>query len=145
MAGMKIATFNIKNVNRRLPNLLDWLNSATPDIVCLQELKCPDKEFSTEAIRRAGYHAVWHGQRTWNGVAILSRGSAPIVTRTALPGDPKDDQARYIEAAIGGMLVGCVYLPNGNPQPGPKCDVQLSGHGPRQGRRGGKLCRTLRP
>jgi exodeoxyribonuclease-3 len=123
---MKIATFNINNVNRRLPNLLDWLKTAKPDIVCPQELKCTDAQFPVDAIKQAGYHAVWRGQRTWNGVAILSRGSAPIVTRTSLPGDPSDDQSRYIEAAIEGILVGCIYLPNGNPQPGPKFDYKLA-------------------
>lgn len=123
---MKVATFNINNVNRRLPNLLQWLKTARPDIVCLQELKCTDREFPAAAIRRAGYHAVWKGQKTWNGVAILSRGGAPVVTRTALPGDAADDQARYIEAAIDGIVVGCLYLPNGNPQPGPKFDDKLA-------------------
>ena len=123
---MKIATFNINNVNRRLPNLLDWLEAAKPDVVCLQELKCTDAEFPAEAIRRAGYHSVWHGQKAWNGVAILSRRAEPILTRTALPGDPKDAQARYIEAAVSGILVGCLYLPNGNPQPGPKFDYKLA-------------------
>ncbi len=122
---MKIATFNVNNLNRRLANLLQWLKSARPDIVCLQELKCTDKEFPAAAIKRAGYHAVWRGQRTWNGVAILSRLGAPIVTRTALPGDRDDAQSRYIEAAIEGILVGCLYLPNGNPQPGPKFDYKL--------------------
>ena len=122
---MKIATFNINNVNRRLPNLLQWLKDARPDVVCLQELKCSDREFPAAAIRRAGYHAIWRGQRTWNGVAILSR-PEPIVTRTALPGDPGDAQARYIEAAIAGIVVGCIYLPNGNPQPGPKFDYKLA-------------------
>ena len=127
MAGLtKIATLNINNVNRRLPNLLHWLKSARLDIVCLQELKCTDAQFPAEQIRRAGYHAVWRGQRTWNGVAILSRDSEPIVTRTALPGDPNDIQARYIEAAVGGILIGCIYLPNGNPQPGPKFDYKLA-------------------
>jgi exodeoxyribonuclease-3 len=123
---MKIATFNINNINRRLPNLLPWLKTAKPDIVCLQELKCTDDAFPAETIKRAGYHAVWRGQRTWNGVAILSRGSDPVVTRTSLPGDPNDAQARYIEAAIKGILVGCIYLPNGNPQPGPKFDYKLA-------------------
>jgi exodeoxyribonuclease-3 len=123
---MKIATFNINNVNKRLPNLLQWLGSAKPDIVCLQELKCTDKEFPAAAIKRAGYHAVWRGERTWNGVAILSRLGEPIVTRTALPGDRDDTQSRYIEAAIDGVLVGCLYLPNGNPQPGPKFDYKLA-------------------
>ena len=123
---MKIATFNINNVNKRLPNLLQWLRSAKPDIVCLQELKCTDKDFPAAAIKRAGYHAAWRGQRTWNGVAILSRLGEPIVTRTALPGDPDDKQSRYIEAAVAGILVGCLYLPNGNPQPGPKFDYKLA-------------------
>ena len=123
---MKIATFNINNIKRRLPNLLAWLKTANPDIVCLQELKCTDTEFPAKEMKRAGYHAVWNGQKTWNGVAILSRGSAPVVTRTALPGDPKDAQSRYIEAAVDGILVACLYLPNGNPQPGPKFDYKLA-------------------
>lgn len=123
---MKIATFNVNNINRRLPNVLEWLKASRPNVVCLQELKCTDREFPAEPLLRAGYHAIWRGQRTWNGVAILSRGSPPIVTRTALPGDAGDDQARYIEAAIAGILVGCVYLPNGNPQPGPKFDYKLA-------------------
>jgi exodeoxyribonuclease-3 len=123
---MKVATFNINNINRRLPNLLEWLRATKPDIACLQELKCTDVQFPAEEIKKAGYRAVWRGQRTWNGVAILSRGAEPIVTRTALPGDPKDDQARYVEAAVGGILVGCIYLPNGNPQPGPKFDYKLA-------------------
>jgi exodeoxyribonuclease-3 len=123
---MKIATFNINNVNRRLPNLLQWLKTARPDIACLQELKAADAEFPVNAIRKAGYRAVWRGQKTWHGVAILARGKEPILTRTALPGDPGDTQSRYIEAAIDGVLVGCIYLPNGNPQPGPKFDYKLA-------------------
>jgi exodeoxyribonuclease-3 len=122
---MKIATFNINNVNRRLLNLLGWLKAAKPDIVCLQELKCTDAEFPATALRKAGYHAVWRGQKTWNGVAILSRQGEPVVTRTALPGDAGDSEARYIEAAVRGILIGCIYLPNGNPQPGPKFDAKL--------------------
>ena len=122
---MKIATFNINNVNRRLPNLLQWLKAARPDIACLQELKAADAEFPVDAIRKAGYRAVWRGQKTWNGVAILAR-KEPILTRTALPGDAEDTQSRYIEAAIDGVLVGCIYLPNGNPQPGPKFDYKLA-------------------
>ena len=122
---MKIATFNVNNINRRLPNLLQWLKEAKPHIVCLQELKCTDDEFPASAIDRAGYRAVWCGQKTWNGVAILSRDAEPVVTRTTLPGDVDDTQARYIEAAIAGILVGCIYLPNGNPQPGPKFDYKL--------------------
>ncbi|HEY1982153.1 MAG TPA: exodeoxyribonuclease III [Xanthobacteraceae bacterium] len=123
---MKIATFNINNVNKRLPNLVAWLKSERPDIACLQELKCTDAEFPADAIRKAGYHAVWRGQKTWNGIAILSRGAEPVVTRTALPGDASDTQSRYIEAAIDGLIVGCIYLPNGNPQPGPKFDYKLA-------------------
>jgi exodeoxyribonuclease-3 len=123
---MKLATFNINNINRRLPNLLAWLKTAKPDIVCLQELKCTDLEFPGAALRKSGYCAVWRGQRTWNGVAILSRGKEPVLTRRSLPGDPEDLQARYIEAAVDGIVVGCLYLPNGNPQPGPKFDYKLS-------------------
>lgn len=126
MSSVKIATFNINNVNKRLPNLLAWLKAARPDIACLQELKCTDAEFPADAIRKAGYHAVWRGQKTWNGVAILARDAEPVVTRTALPGDAADTQSRYIEAAIDGILVGCIYLPNGNPQPGPKFDYKLA-------------------
>jgi exodeoxyribonuclease-3 len=122
---VKIATFNINNVNKRLPNLRAWLTSARPDVVCLQELKCTDAEFPSGAIEDFGYHAVWKGQKTWNGVAILSRAGAPVLTRTALPGDPADTEARYIEAAVQGILIGCLYLPNGNPQPGPKFDHKL--------------------
>jgi exodeoxyribonuclease III len=123
---MKIATFNINNINRRIPNLLRWLKASRPDIVCLQELKCTDAEFPAKAIARAGYRAVWRGQKTWNGVAILSRAGEPVLTRSALPGDADDTQARYIEAAVAGILVGCIYLPNGNPQPGPKFDYKLA-------------------
>lgn len=123
---MKIATFNINNINRRLPNLLAWLDASKPHIVCLQELKCTEHDFPAEAIRRAGYCAVWRGQKTWNGVAILSRGADPVVIRMDLPGDPSDVQARYIEAAIAGIVVVCIYLPNGNPQPGPKFEYKLA-------------------
>jgi exodeoxyribonuclease-3 len=123
---MKIATFNINNINRRLPNLLAWLKAAKPDVVCLQELKCSDAEFPERDLARAGYHAAWRGEKSWNGVAILSRRGEPVVTRTALPGDPADDQARYIEAAVNGILVASIYLPNGNPQPGPKFDYKLA-------------------
>jgi exodeoxyribonuclease-3 len=122
---LKIATFNINNINRRLPNLLHWLRSARPDVVCLQELKAADDEFPHASIDKAGYHAVWHGQKTWNGVAILSRKAEPVLIRTALPGDPDDLEARYIEAAISGIIIACLYLPNGNPQPGPKFDYKL--------------------
>lgn len=123
---MKIATFNINNVNRRLPSLLAWLREAEPDIVCLQELKADDCSFPAGAIAEAGYSAVWKGQRTWNGVAILGRGTKPIQTRDELPGDPNDHQARYIEAAVKGVIVASIYLPNGNPQPGPKFSYKLA-------------------
>src|SRR5947209_8353838 len=106
---MKIATFNINNVNRRLPNLLGWLAAARPDVVCLQELKAADADFPAAALRDAGYGAVWRGEKTWNGVAILARDAEPVLTRRELPGDPRDVQSRYIEAAVGGVLVGCLY------------------------------------
>jgi exodeoxyribonuclease III len=123
---VKIASVNINNVNRRLPNLLAWLTDAKPDIVCLQELKAEDGNFPEEALRVAGYRAVWRGQKTWNGVAILSKGADPVLTRKELPGDRDDKQSRYIEAAVNGVLIGCLYLPNGNPQPGPKFDYKLA-------------------
>ena len=123
---MKVATFNINNVNKRLANLVAWLRTAEPDVVCLQELKAADREFPKAAMEKAGYGAVWRGQQSWNGVAILARGSEPIVTRTELPGDPDDTQARYIEAAVNGVLVASLYAPNGNPQPGPKFKYKLA-------------------
>jgi exodeoxyribonuclease III len=122
---MKIATFNINNINRRLPNLLRWLRAAKPDVVCLQELKSTDADFPLVAIENSGYGAVWRGQKTWNGVAILARHADPVLIRTELPGDPSDTEARYIEAAVGGVIVTSLYLPNGNPQPGPKFDYKL--------------------
>ena len=123
---MKIATFNINNIRRRLPNLIDWLRHAQPDVACLQELKAADREFPADALRKAGYDAVWRGEKTWNGVAILARGVMPVVTRTELPGDPNDTQGRYIEAAVNGVLIASLYAPNGNPQPGPKFDYKLA-------------------
>jgi exodeoxyribonuclease III len=122
---MKIASFNINNANRRLANLLGWLREAEPDIVCLQELKARDAEFPAEAIQQAGYHAVWRGERRWNGAAILARW-APVVTRMSLPDDASDGQCRYLEAAVNGVLVASIYAPNGNPQPGPKFDYKLA-------------------
>ena len=123
---MKIATFNVNNVNKRLDNLLDWLDTARPDVACLQELKATDSAFPEAAIKEAGYSAVSRGQKSWNGVAILARGVEPIVTHTALPGDPSDTQGRYIEAAVGGVLIASLYAPNGNPQPGPKFTYKLA-------------------
>jgi exodeoxyribonuclease-3 len=123
---MKVATFNINNVNRRLPNLLRWLRAAKPDVVALQELKATDAEFPAQAIEKAGYGAVWRGQKSWNGVAILARKAEPILIRDALPGDASDREARYIEAAVRGIVITSIYLPNGNPQPGPKFDYKLA-------------------
>lgn len=123
---VRVATFNINDVNKRLPNLLDWLGETAPDVVCLQELKAEDGRFPAAALERAGYRAVWRGQRSWNGVAILARGAEPVLTRSSLPGDPEDGQSRYIEAAVRGVLIGCLYAPNGNPQPGPKFDYKLA-------------------
>lgn len=123
--AVKIATFNINNINRRLPNLLEWLKAAKPDIVCLQELKATDRQFPRTAIADAGYGAVFVGQSAWNGVAILARNLEPVLTRTALPGDESDEQARYIEAAVDGAVIASLYAPNGNPQPGPKFDYKL--------------------
>jgi exonuclease III len=122
---VRIATFNINNVNRRLPNLLRWLAASAPDVVCLQEKKCTHGDFSVDAIRKAGYHAVWKGERSWNGVAILARKREPILIRDMLPGDVDDRQSRYIEAAVEGIAVASIYLPNGNPQPGPKFNYKL--------------------
>jgi exodeoxyribonuclease III len=122
---VKIATFNVNGVNGRLPVLLRWLDEARPDIACLQELKAPQERFPAAAIAELGYGAVWHGQKSWNGVAVLSRGRQPVEIRRALPGDPEDSHSRYIEAAIDGLIVGCLYLPNGNPAPGPKFDYKL--------------------
>jgi exodeoxyribonuclease-3 len=123
---MKIATFNVNNVNKRLPNLLGWLGTARPDVACLQELKATDSEVPSAALKRAGYGGIWRGEKSWNGVAILSRGIEPIVTNNTLPGDPSDAQGRYIEAAVGGVLIASLYAPNGNPQPGPKFTYKLA-------------------
>jgi exodeoxyribonuclease-3 len=122
---MKIATYNVNGINGRLPVLLRWLNETMPDVVCLQELKAPQEKFPLSAIQDAGYYAIWHGQKSWNGVAILSRMGEPTEIRRALPGDSEDIHSRYIEAAINGLRIGCLYLPNGNPAPGPKFDYKL--------------------
>ena len=122
---MKIATFNVNGVNGRLPVLLRWLAESKPDIACLQELKAPQEKFPEAAIREAGYGAIWQGQKSWNGVAILARGADPVEIRRGLPGGAADSQSRYIEGAVHGLIVGCLYLPNGNPAPGPKFDYKL--------------------
>jgi exodeoxyribonuclease-3 len=122
---MKIATYNVNGVNGRLPVLLRWLNETAPDIVCLQELKAPQEKFPEKAILDAGYHPLWHGQKSWNGVAILAKDAQPKEIRRVLPGDPEDSHSRYIEASVKNIIVGCLYLPNGNPAPGPKFDYKL--------------------
>lgn len=122
---MKIATYNVNGINSRLPVLLRWLEETKPEVVCLQELKAPQEKFPEQAIADAGYHAIWHGQKSWNGVAILARSGKAEEVRRALPGDAEDSHSRYIEAKVGGILVGCLYLPNGNPAPGPKFDYKL--------------------
>ena len=129
--SLRIATFNINNINKRLDNLLAWLAKAEPDVVSLQELKAEQDAFPVDALRTLGYEAVWQGERSWNGVAILSRDQVPVLTRTSLPGNPEDHypedhQARYIEAAVQGVLITSIYLPNGNPQPGPKFNYKLA-------------------
>src|ERR1700674_2909628 len=122
---LRIATFNVTGVNGRLPGLLRWLAESKPDVACLQELKAPQEKFPEDAIREAGYGVIWHGQKSWNGVAILARGADPVESRRDLPGDPEDIHSRYIEALINGVRVGCLYLPNGNPAPGPKFDYKM--------------------
>jgi exodeoxyribonuclease-3 len=123
---MKIATYNVNGINGRLPVLLRWLGETSPDIVCLQELKAPQEKFPEQAIKDAGYTALWHGQKSWNGVAILSRGHEIKEVRRALPDNDEDIQSRYIEASVNGLIIGCLYLPNGNPAPGPKFDYKLN-------------------
>lgn len=124
---MKIATYNVNGVNGRLPVLLRWLEEAQPDAVCLQELKAPDERFPIDAIEQAGYGAIWHGQKSWNGVAILARGAQPVETRRGLPGDPDDLHIRYVEAAVAGNVLGCLYLSNGNRRPGRSWSTSCAG------------------
>jgi exodeoxyribonuclease-3 len=123
---LTIASYNINGINTRLGVLLRWLGTFQPDIVCLQELKALTENFPRAEIEAAGYSSIWHGQKSWNGVAILSRVGEPVETRRALPNDPDESQSRYIEAAVCGLLIGCLYLPNGNPWPGPKFDYKLA-------------------
>jgi len=122
---MRIATFNVNSINARLPNLVRWLTETQPDVVCLQELKAPQDKFPEAPIREAGYGVIWHGQKSWNGVAILARGEDPVEVGRTLPGDPDDLHSRYLEATTHGLTIGCLYLPNGNPAPGPKFDYKL--------------------
>ena len=123
---MRVATFNVNGIGSRLGALLQWLEETKPDVACLQELKAPQEKFPEMEIRAAGYHPIWHGQKSWNGVAILARGVEPQEVTRGLPGDPSDEQSRYLEAAVNGILVACLYLPNGNPAPGPKFDYKLA-------------------
>ncbi len=123
---MRIATFNVNGITSRLPALLRWLEEKQPDVACLQELKAPHEKFPEAAINDAGYEAIWHGQKSWNGVAILARGTKPVEVGRGLAGDPEDAQSRYIEAAVNGVLIAGLYLPNGNPAPGPKFDYKLA-------------------
>jgi len=141
---VKIATYNVNGIRGRLPNLLAWLERERPDVACLQELKCPDEAFPQQALRDAGYESVWHGQKSWNGVAILARGTVPEETRRGLPGDPDDSHSRYIEAIVRGLRIGCLYLPNGNPQPGPKFDYKLKWFA-RFNRHAAKLWKSAEP
>jgi exodeoxyribonuclease-3 len=122
---VRIVTYNVNGITARLGNFLRWLNERTPDVVCLQELKTPQEKFPEGAIREAGYGVIWHGQKSWNGVAILARNIEPVEIRRVLPGDPDDVHSRYIEATVHELTVGCLYLPNGNPAPGPKYDYKL--------------------
>jgi len=123
---MKVATYNVNGVNGRLPVLLRWLAESQPDVVCLQELKAPDEKFPEQAIKDAGYNAIWHGQKSWNGVAILARNMEIKELRRGLPGDADDLQSRYLEAMVNNVVIGCLYLPNGNPAPGPKLEYKLA-------------------
>jgi len=141
---MKIATFNVNGIRSRLSNLLEWLQRETPDIVCLQELKASEDVFPLLAIRTAGYGAVWHGQKSWNGVAILTRGTDPVEIRRGLPDGEEDSHSRYIEATVKDIRIGCLYLPNGNPQPGPKFDYKLAWF-ERLIRHAGTLCESGQP
>lgn len=126
MKPVKLATYNINGIRSRLPRLIDWLNRESPDIVCLQELKAVDADFPVDAVRSAGYSALWSGQKSWNGVAILAKGAQPVLIRRGLPGNDADPQSRFLQAAVDGIVVACLYLPNGNPQPGPKFDYKLA-------------------
>ncbi len=144
MKTLRIATFNVNGIRPRLGQLLQWLGKEAPDIACLQELKALDESFPAEEIRKAGYGALWAGQRSWNGVAILAKGATPVEIRRVLPGGPTDDHSRFLEATVHGLHVGCLYLPNGNPQPGPKFDYKLAWF-ERLIQHAAKLCRSAKP
>ena len=122
---MKIVTYNVNGIKARLERLIEYLTEDAPDIVCLQELKAADETFPIQAIEAAGYGALWHGQKAWNGVAVLARGRTPVERQRGLAGEPEDEQSRYLECEIDGLVVASLYLPNGNPRPGPKFDYKL--------------------
>lgn len=122
---MKIATFNVNGIKARLPRLLEWLEETRPAVACLQEIKCQDDAFPAGDFEKLGYQAIWHGQKGFNGVAILADGTAPVEVKRGLAGEPEDEHSRYIEADVFGVRVACIYLPNGNPVPGPKFDYKL--------------------
>lgn len=123
---MKIASYNINGIKARLPRLLEWLAETRPAVACLQEIKTQDEGFPADEFEKLGYHAIWHGQKSFNGVAILADGTRPVEVMRGLPGDPEDEQSRYLEADVFGVRVACIYLPNGNPRPGPKFDYKLA-------------------
>src|SRR5687768_13241659 len=123
---MRIVTYNLNGIRARLPRLIEYLDEQKPEVVCLQEIKCDDDAFPIGDIQGTGYRAIWHGQKGFNGVAILARDAEPTLRRMGLPGDPDDTHSRYIEAEIDGVIVASIYLPNGNPQPGPKFDYKLA-------------------
>jgi len=122
---MRIATFNINGIKARLPRLVEWLEETRPDVACLQEIKTQDEGFPIGDIEAAGYGAIWHGQKGFNGVAILARGETPAEVTRGLDGEPEDDHSRYIEADVRGVRIASIYLPNGNPVPGPKFDYKI--------------------
>src|SRR6187401_2658808 len=141
---LRVATYNVNGVNGRLPRLLEWLRETQPDIVCLQELKTDDTKFPVRALEEAGYGAIWHGQRSHHGVAILARGETPAELRRGLSGDSVDRETRYLEASVKGLRVASIYLPNGNPQPGPRFDYKLAWF-ERLIRYAAKLCNSAQP
>ena len=122
---MKVVTYNVNGIKARLPRLLEYLGEAEADVVCLQELKASDETFPVADIEAAGFGAVWHGQKGWNGVAVLARGTTPVERQRGLGGEPEDEHSRYLECEVDGLVIASLYLPNGNPQPGPKFDYKL--------------------
>ncbi len=124
-SDVRIVSYNVNGIKARLPRLIEYLTEEQPDVVCLQELKASDDTFPEADIRAAGYGAIWHGQKGFNGVAVLARGSDPIERQRGLAGEPEDEHSRYLEAEVDGVVIASIYLPNGNPLPGPKFDYKL--------------------